>query len=414
MLANGTLTGFTAGSYADLSGLTYSLENGVSANLLGGLGSGLAYVSGNTFLAVPDRGPNAVPFNSLIDDTASYINRFHTITMTLTPNPGQALPFLLTPTLESTTLLYSTSPLVYGTGARGTDATHILGSGVPPINRPSHNHLTGRSDNFDPNHDSGYDNDARFDPEGICVSRDGNWVYISDEYGPYVYQFRRSTGQRIRTFRLPESFYVRTPNTTTSETSGNSSGRTPNTGMEGLAITPDGRTLVGMIQAPFIEDAASTDAGAQHLVRIVTIDTDTGKTTHVYAYLLTTGSGVSDITAINDHQFLVDERDGKGLGDGSKAKIKHLFRIDLTDAIDVSGMSGAQAAAFAVAKTTTPFIDLVALLGLNGISNTQVPAKLEGLAFGPDVSHNGITYTHSGSQMTTISCRRQPDPTSFS
>ena len=171
-----------------------------------------------------------------------------------------------------------------------------------------------------------------------------------------------------------------------------SSGRTPNKGMEGLAITPDGRTLVGMIQAPFIEDAASTDAGAKQLVRIVTIDTDTGKTTHVYAYLLTTGSGVSEITAINDHQFLVDERDGKGLGDGSKAKIKHLFRIDLADAIDVSGMSGAQAATFAVAKTATPFIDLVALLGANGIITTDVPAKIEGIAFGPDVSHNGITY----------------------
>ena len=32
--------------------------------------------------------------------------------------------------------------------------------------------------------------------------------------------------------------------------------------------------------------------------------------THEYGYLLTTGTGVSEITAINDHEFLVDERDG--------------------------------------------------------------------------------------------------------
>ncbi len=38
---------------------------------------------------------------------------------------------------------------------------------------------------------------------------------------------------------------------------------------------------------------------------------------------------MSDIVAINDHQFLVDERDGKGLGDGSNAKVKQIFQIDI-------------------------------------------------------------------------------------
>src|SRR6516225_8668583 len=74
LLAVGTLTQSRAGVNADLSGLTYLLENGDPANLLGGLGSGLAYASGNTFLALPDRGPNATPFDPAIDNTASYIN----------------------------------------------------------------------------------------------------------------------------------------------------------------------------------------------------------------------------------------------------------------------------------------------------------------------------------------------------
>lgn len=38
---------------------------------------------------------------------------------------------------------------------------------------------------------------------------------------------------------------------------------------------------------------------------------------------------MSEITAINDHEFLVLERDGKGLGDGSNAVVKTLFKIDL-------------------------------------------------------------------------------------
>ena len=59
LIADGTLTGSAAGPNADLSGLTETLGNGLPANLLGGLGSGIAYAGGNTYLAVPDRGPNA-------------------------------------------------------------------------------------------------------------------------------------------------------------------------------------------------------------------------------------------------------------------------------------------------------------------------------------------------------------------
>ena len=52
-------------------------------NRLGGLGSGLAYAGGNTFLAVPDRGPGVVAYNSLVDDTVSFIARFQTLSLSL-------------------------------------------------------------------------------------------------------------------------------------------------------------------------------------------------------------------------------------------------------------------------------------------------------------------------------------------
>src|SRR5262249_46372054 len=146
LLANAKLTGSAAGANADLSGLTYLLEDGQShANLLGGLGSGLAYASGNTFLALPDRGPNASTFDPLIDNTTSYINRFHTITMDLAPAPaGSVLPMTLTPHLRATTLLYSfLLPLAYG---KGTGLG--VGSGVPPVNNFLFQFFTGRSDNF--------------------------------------------------------------------------------------------------------------------------------------------------------------------------------------------------------------------------------------------------------------------------
>ncbi len=385
LLANGTLTGSSAGSYADLSGLTGNLENGVASNLLGGLGSGLAYVSTDRFLAVPDRGPNAVSFNAAIDDTASYINRFHTIKMNLQVNTsGTGLPYTITPTLEKTTLLSSQNTLTYGSGA-GLG----VGSGAPPANYVDQFFFTGRSDNFDAGQNSGNAADARLDPEGIRLSNDGMSVFISDEYGPYVYQFNRAKGTRIRTFVLPAKYYVSNLSSMgATEISGNTSGRTANKGLEGLAITPDGKTLVTMIQAPLIQDA---NQGATSLLRFLTIDITSG-TTHEYAYNLTAGSGVSEIVALNNHEILVDERDGKGLGDGSKAKIKQLFKIDFAGAMDVSDLDGPTAATKAVAKTL--FLDVLTVLTANGFTTSTVPAKIEGLAFGPDVTVSGVT-THT-------------------
>jgi hypothetical protein len=211
-------------------------------------------------------------------------------------------------------------------------------------------------------------------------------VYISDEYGPYVYEFDRASGRRVRMFKLPDSLFVRNLSPLgNAEISENASGRTANKGMEGLAIAPDGRTLVGVIQAALIQDANS----GGNLLRIVTIDVASGRTIHQYGYLLTDGSGVSEIIALNDHEFVVDERDGKGRADGSKAKIKELFRIDLNGATDISDMDGATATAHAVPKKL--FANLVSLLQANGFDPAEIPAKIEGVSFGPDVQENGTT-----------------------
>jgi len=373
----------------DLSGLSAPLENGAPGNLLGGLGSGFAWAGGTTFIAVPDRGPNATSYNALVDDTTSYIARFQTIGMSLTPNaaPG-GLAFTLTPTLLATTLLSSATPLSYGTGALGTDATHSLGSGVPALNATDKTYyFTGRSDGFAAGTTSSNPGNARLDPEGVRVSSDGKSVFVSDEYGPYVYQFDRATGQRIRAFALPDALTVAHPGPTTASEGlpANSTGRVANKGMEGLAITPDGKTLVGVMQAPLLQDN-------HNVVRVVTIDIATGATKQ-YAYQLTEGSGVSEITAVNDHVFLVDERDGKGLGDGSSAAVKKLFKIDLNDvaASEITGKSG-DLSAFAVPKSE--FLDIRKTLvdaGI-GITNQLVPAKIEGISFGQDVTFNGASF----------------------
>lgn len=397
LIAIGSLSGSGAGLNADLSGLTGTLENGVAANYLGGIGSGLAYAGGNIFIATPDRGPNAVAYNSGLDDTASYISRFQTLSLDLSTNhSGTGLAYNLAPKLVSTTLLSSATALNYGAGVgKQIDGVTPVGNGAPALNAANNTYyFTGRSDNFGsanpltgiPDASSANASNARFDPEGVRVSNDGKSVFISDEYGPYVYQFDRATGQRIRVFNLPANLDVAKLSPVGKTEESNASGRVDNKGMEGLALTPDGKTLVGIMQAPLLQDGKKSG-----IDRIVTIDIATGAT-HEYAYQLTTGSGVSEIVAINDHEFLVDERDGSGLGNGDSAAVKQLFKIDLSGATDISAFSGSTAALQATAVPKTLFLDVVKSLNANGISSDKIPAKLEGVSFGRDITDGGVLY----------------------
>ena len=391
--------GSISGQYEDFATQTAApLENGVPGNRLGGLGSGLAHLGGDWFVALPDRGPNAVPYNTCMDDTASYIVRFHTLHLSLAPSAaGSTLPLTLTPMLVGTTLLSSRTPLVYGAGCGSA------GSGVPALNQVDHTHyFTGRSDNFDPFRTSGFAGDARLDPESIRVSSDRRHVYVSDEYGPYVYEFDRLSGERTRVFALPPKFFITNLSAVgNTEITGNTSGRVTNKGMEGLAITPDGRTLVGAMQSPLIQDGGDVKGG---ITRIVTIDIHSGQT-HEYAYPLDTGTKttVSDILAVNDHQFLVDERDSKGRADavGSTAGFKRLYLIDLQNAHEVSSVTGAaNLKPLALAKTL--FLDVVAALTSAPVNMNaaQIPAKLEGIAFGQDVTYTDPVTHHLVSKHT--------------
>ncbi len=175
------------------------------------------------------------------------------------------------------------------------------------------------------------------------------------------------------------------------EIGANASGRVANKGMEGLAMSPDGDALFGAMQSPLLQDGGTDGA----YTRILRIDLRTGKSTQ-FAYPLTNmGTAdkpnyptISDIVAVNDHELLLDERDGKGLGDDSSAAVKRVYHVDFSGAQDVSQTSGASGLApFALQKTL--FLDVVKALNAHGIASTDIPAKLESLAFGPDVRVGG-------------------------
>ena len=391
-------TGSLSSGGSDLSGLTGSLESGASASLLGGIGSGLAWAGGNTFLALPDRGPNATAWNAALDNTTSYISRFHTLTLSLSapatlPSSGAGLGSL-TPTLAGTTLLYSSTALDYAAASPTNNGI----AGTPSINSAGHFYFSGRSDNYLTGSTSVNPSGGRFDPEAIRLSNDGAKVYVTDEYGPYVYQFDRATGARTGTYTLPSAFTAANLSPVgATEISGNTTGRVANKGMEGLAITPDGKYLVGFEQSPLIQDGG--DGGKAN--RLVKIDVETGATQQfVYNNYLADKNKTynsSEILALNDHEFLVLERDGKGLGDGTSAVLKRIYKIDLNGATDIgtlnggAGISGeSNLLSFAVNKSL--FLDIRLELNAKGFADTDIPAKLEGMAFGSDIDIGGTSY----------------------
>src|SRR4029079_15570212 len=77
------------------------------------------------------------------------------------------------------------------------------------------------------------------------------------------------TGRRERAFTLPDMFAVSTLSSAgNDEIAMNASGRVANTRMEALAIPPAGRTLLGAMQSPLLQDGGTVSGQTIRLVRI--------------------------------------------------------------------------------------------------------------------------------------------------
>ncbi len=331
------------GDALDLSGLKGTFNDGTPVNRLGGLGSAIAYTGrDHLYLLASDRGP--------LDGATDYPCRVHLLEIVV--QPDQQPPIAVQ--LRATVLLKNEAgqPLVGSLTAIDAE-------------KPERS--------------------LRFDPEGVRVGPRGTW-FISDEYGPYLYEFD-AQGNRLRSLPIPKRFQPFKPSSRPDQElpPHNLTGRQPNRGLEGLALTPDGRKLLAALQSPLIQDGA-LDANNKRVgihVRFLEIDLTDGKTRELVYPLENPSLGISEIVAVNDHEFLVLERDGKA---GASAQFKKIFRIDIREASDVSSIER-------LPSTTLPngvkairkelFLDL--LDPRFGLAGESTPEKHEGLALGPDL-----------------------------
>src|SRR6185295_4270783 len=97
-----------------------------------------------------------------------------------------------------------------------------------------------------------------------------------------------------------------------------------------LTITPDGSTLVGLMQNP-VDNPDTSIRKTSRLNRLVLFDPKTGASRQ-YAYMLEAPSAVvSEIAAVTGTTFIVSERDQLFPGDTKEpSKLKRIYKIDIS------------------------------------------------------------------------------------
>ena len=323
-----------SGDLTDKSGLSGMLETNTPIDAFGGL-SAIDYTGKeNLYVVLSDRGAG--------DGAASFPCRFHYVELKLNPE-NRSIDFKL----DRTAMLKDAS------GKSLTGSLSQLKAWDKAERCPS------------------------YDPEGIRSLGDAG-VVISDEYGPFIDQFA-SDGRHIKNFALPASFQL-SEKLNPAFTQGAFSNR----GLEGIAISPDGKTIVGAMQGPLVQDGRIEKNKCLGVwTRWIVIDAASG-TSRQWAYKLDNEStGISEVLAVDSNRFLVLERDSNA---GDAAKIKRIYLADASGATDITQVQsmrqGPPEATVVIRKTL--LIDL--LNPAYGFAGSNAPEKPEGITWGPKLS----------------------------
>lgn len=331
-----------AGDARDASGVT-DAPGGIPHDQLGSFGSGIDWMGrGDEYVACEDRGP--------LDGAVAWRCRVQRLRITIVP--GGTGEDAVSVSLRSTTLLSDEAgaPLVgIASACEGSDQRAM----------------------------------PRFDPEGIRVLPDGGF-WLCDEYGPWIDEFG-ADGRRRRRIEVPEEFRVASVSSdpTKELPPHNSRGRQANRGFEGLARSADGSTLWAMLQSPLIQDGA-LDARGKRVgtnIRVLEVSVATGATRELVYTLESPAHGVNEILAFDEGALLVLERDGRT---GAPSRSIRVYRFDLSDATDVSGVASLPARGLPAgirAGTKSLWLDMMD--PRFGLSAPTMPEKIEGLTLGP-------------------------------
>lgn len=322
-----------------------------------------------TFFMQPDRGYNN-------PGTTNWRARFFTLAINFSPAPGGAAPqSQVGISVTDTTLL---------TEANGTLFTALdTAAGAAGVRA-----ATGSL----PALPQGFNGRLSIDAEGIVRLPDGT-LYISDEYGPYIYKFS-AAGVLQAAIRPPAAFIPQRAGAD-SFASNNPApgqpapvpldptvGRQNNQGLEGLTLSPDGKTLFALLQSAARQDGGTGGTSTSRFnTRLLAYDISGATPALKGEYVLqlptyrtpagaTVVAAQSEILAISNTQFLVLARDS-GFGHTYPVATSIYRKILIYDTAAATNLAGTKfdnpANPIAVAgvldasikpATRTEFIDL--------------------------------------------------------
>jgi hypothetical protein len=218
-----------------------------------------------------------------------------------------------------------------------------------------------------------------FDIESFRLAPDGTF-WIGDEFGPWLLHFSAEGVMLTAPIATPfpadlESFargleFVQAPeNPAFVELDVDARATTANHrgsgGFEGMAISPDGTTLFTMLEGVMVDARPDATFGTRLLTQEFSITDMSYNGTYYYYPLTNPSHNIGEMTAINDTQFLVIERDG---GFGVNAAFKRVFLVDITNLQDDGHTFN-----------KTLVVDLLSIFDANGLTTAE-----EGIVgFGP-------------------------------
>ncbi len=295
-----------------------------------------------TLFALPDRGPNGIGTVGFSD----YAGRVSNFSLTFTPyTSSTVLPAVATS--QNQVVLTTNGGIVLRDFNGNVTTGFYPGIGAASVITQNGIQLPGQTTGTAIGKIS-------LDAEALRFLPDKSF-YVGDEYGANVYYFD-ATGKMQGVIKPPAALI---PRDATGQVSYSSivdpvQGRRFNQGMEGIALTPDKKKLVTLLQSATYQDTAGTAQQTRNVTRLMVYDISSNRTapTPIGDYALElpvytlAGNGAaanrtaaqSEILALNDTQFLVLARDALGLGlTTGNSVFKSVMLVDTAGATNLAG-----------------------------------------------------------------------------
>ncbi|MBS3025892.1 MAG: esterase-like activity of phytase family protein [Dolichospermum sp. DET50] len=212
---------------------------------------------------------------------------------------------------------------------------------------------------------------ADFDIESFVFDKNGE-IWVGDEFGPFLLHFD-ATGKLLEApIAVPNVFSPDNPG-----------GNPPNLGTKGLestAINTSKTKLITALEGPVTGDSATND-----ILRVYEFNLASKTFGTQYNYKLektSNNQSINDLTAINDNEYLVIEKDRLT---GAAAEFKKIYKINLTQ-VDSNG--------YLIKQEVADLLNIQDPNDLNGDGSTSFKLPFQNVEAFTIVDKNTILVTN--------------------